>query len=219
MAPASHFRGKGLTSFTEYGIDYQCPDCEAKASIRAPGALLAGAIYSILWAVVGVWAFYQGPLWYIRHFPYFLEDTTIVFFLLDVLAMAFYCGLIALALWISWNELFTPLKTLIQHPVTHENRARSDEETSKNSINLRMALMSLLAFPLLVWALLLGAFWLMDAMGFELRDNAIIKFSAMAFIFGASAAIGKYFNTNGALVFFGMVIWLAIFITVLFTFG
>jgi len=219
MEPAYNFQGTGLNSFTQYGTCYTCPDCAKTASIRAPAALLAGAIYAAIWGLVGIWAFNEGPLWYFRHFPYFIEDFKISFFLLDVLAITFYCGLIALALWIAWTEFINPLKTLLTHPVTRENRAMSDEENARNANNQRITMMSLLVFPLFVWALLLGSFWLLDALGFDLRDNPVIKFGGIALILGVSAALGKRFNTNAALVFFGMVIWLAVFITILFTFG
>jgi hypothetical protein len=218
MAPVELFHGQGLNSLTEYGVEYRCPDCVAQVPVRAPGALLAGGVYAFFWGAIGIWAFYQGPLWYYQHFAYFLEEYNTSFILLDLGAMAFYCGLIALALWIAWKDMYVPLKIWIQHPVTRENRAKSSEETAASALNLRMALMSLLVFPLLVWAVLLGAFWLLDAFGFDLRDNAFVKFAGMAFIFGASAAIGKRFNTNRALVFLGMVIWLVVFITILFTY-
>ncbi|MBZ0215228.1 MAG: hypothetical protein K8F25_01625, partial [Fimbriimonadaceae bacterium] len=150
MKPKATFTGTGMAASTQGGLIYRCPQCGVEAKISDSGALFMGLVYSLFWGSAGLWAFVSGPLWYARHASYFSTDD-LTFLLFDMVVIVFCIGVMALSGWIVWSFLLGPAITILLHPVTGENRVKTDRETAQSKLDRRTALLSLFVYPLLLW--------------------------------------------------------------------
>ncbi len=216
MAPISAFAGTGTGGASETGLEYKCGTCGSEVKIADTGAFFMGGVYSLFWGAVSYWAFTQGILWYIRH-PGYFSDYRLSFLPLDLATIGLALGVIALTGWLFWTFLLGPLKALLAHPVTTESRAKTPEETAEVGRSRRSALLSFFVYPLFLWVPFLGIVWALDAMGVNLRDNEFMTYGGGGIVLALLAVLGKRFGANALYAFIGMVFWLAVFVTVIFT--
>ena len=219
MKPIAAFAGDTMGTSSETGLAYACPDCEAEVMIPDSGGVFMGLIYSLFWGAVALFVFWQGPLWYIRHWSYMSADDGIGYLLIDFLIILLGLAVIGFCIWVIWLFLLRPLKTLILHPVTGENRTQSVEETAAAGTSRRNWLISLLVLPLLAWVPLLGILWGLDAVGLDLHDNKLPGYAALGAVLVLVAMAGKRFGSKPALTMIGMVLWLGVIVAAIFTFA
>jgi len=219
MAPEAAFAKSGFAFAVEQGLVYACPQCGASAKILNAGGLFMGAVYSLFWGAAGLWAFVDGPLWYARHISYFSSDNVASYILLDVGVIVFSIAVMALSGWVIWSFLLSPLTTRLSHPVTGENRSKTDQETARAGRGRRNALLSLFVYPLALWVPLLVLLWVLDASGVDLHENKFVAYVGFGAVLGLAAPVGRALGANVAFTLVGMVIWLAVMVGVIFTFG
>jgi hypothetical protein len=53
-------------------------------------------------------------------------------------------------------------------------------------------------------------------MGIDVRQNEFFKFAGIAFIYAGTMLLAKRFSVSSALVFFGMVFWMAVIVGIIF---
>ncbi len=218
MRPNAAFVGEGLGGATEHGLNYTCPNCKTQVKIWDLGAFFMGSIYSLFWGAAGAWVFHQGPLWYMRHLSYFSNDYKLWYLPLDIGTILLSLAIVAFSSWIIWTYLLFPLKILLQHPVTGENRDKTRQERVDVSTNLRSALASFFLYSLLMWIPLIGVFWGLDIIGIDVQDNEFVKYTSIAVLLGLVVTAGKHLGVNVIYAFVGMVFWLAIFVAIIFMF-
>lgn len=215
MAPKASFAADGLTGTTEHGLQYKCPECGAEVKISDSGAIFMGAVYSLFWGAVGLWAFYEGPLWYLGNLSYFKTDD-IVFMVMDIGVVLFTSAVAAFSVWIIWTFLLKPVKIMLQHPVTSQNRERTQEENAGVTGNRRSALLSLFVYPLFIWVPVLALFWVVDAVGINIRDNEFIAYGTFGLVIAAAYPVGKRLGANPYYTFIGMALWMGAFVALIF---
>jgi hypothetical protein len=218
MEPVSRFAGRDLGFSADRGLNYLCANCGSRTKIWDRGALFMGSIYSLFWSAVGVWAFLQGPYWYLRHISYFGGDYQLSFLVLDVGIILLSLATLAFSGWVLWTCLFSRLHVLVQYPVTSESRRKTREERVAEGEILRGALLSIFVYPILLWIPLLGLFWVFDAVGFDIQGNDFAKYAGIAIVLGLAVSLANRYGVSMVYSFVGMVLWLAIFVTVIFLF-
>ncbi|PLX45319.1 MAG: hypothetical protein C0605_01145 [Hyphomicrobiales bacterium] len=214
MAPETDFADSGAAGITDRGQIYLCPDCGARAPIRQPEAVFAGAVLSLFWAAIGYWAFTQGPLWYGRHFPIFIDKGFDLYLLMDAGALLFYTLLLALSGWMIWQDLVQPVLIRLGHPASRESRTLTPGEQAHRRGSRRGAVLDFFVYSLLAWAPLIGLMLLLEWFGVDLHGEAG-QFIMMALAFGGIMTLGRL----RPLIFFGMVLWLAVFVAIVFWAG
>ena len=219
MRPETSFVGSGLGGSSEHGLTYKCESCGAEAKILDSGAFFMGTLYSLFWIAITGWALYEGPLWYIRHPNYFSGDYSLSFLPLDAGVILLSLAVAAFTGWFIWISLLGPLKTLIRHPVTGENRVQSAEEAAGRTRSKRAAFLSFFVYSLLLWAPLVGVFWALDAMGVDVQGNDVLTYGAVGAVLGLIVVLGRRYGANVGYAVAGMAFWLAVFIAVIFTYG
>ncbi len=214
MASVKEYKNENLSSLNSSGMLYACTQCNSQVKIRNVSSIFTGLFVALIAGVVGIWAFLQGPYWYATHLAYFDgSDFKPSFIILDLLALLFYIALICAALWLIWIELISPLMTIIRHPSTGENREQNQNEKAIAAKSTKMKLISFLAFPLLIYAPLFLSIWLLDKIGFDIRDNQAFKYIAMAGVFLGVGLLTRRFKSEFTLIFGGMIFWMAIAVT------
>lgn len=219
MKPKSSFVGTGLGGQNDRGLVYHCSSCGAEARVPDLGGLFMGALYSLFWGAVALFAIHQGPYWYIRHFEFLTYDDSLLYLVFDIAVNLFALAVVALSVWIIWTFFFKPAITLIKHPVVGENRARTEDEVADNRKSWRASLISFFILPLFLWAPLFGAIWLLDAAGVNVRENKSIILVCLVGLLGVVAVYGKRYRASAIYAFLGMAFWMAIFVWALFTFA
>ena len=217
MRPVSRFAGSQLGNSADYGLNYQCPECGVEAKIWDSGALFMGGVFSLFWGIIGFYAFYSGILWYLFNFFDLDYKDGIDLFLLDFISVLFYLAVVAFSCWTVWENLIKPLKILMQYPVTVENRSKSLEEVCLDKKSKQQALLSFFVYSLFLWVALLGTFWLLDYLGVAIQENEFIKYAAVGVIFSLVFTLNKRYGGNIVYIFVGMVFWLMLFVTAIFT--
>jgi len=217
MTAQSAFSGTTMGDSHEHGLTYKCPDCGSVVDISDSGTFFMGAVFSLFWIAVGTWAFYAGPLWYLRHLSYF-DDYDPAFILLDAGTIILSVGAIAFSIWTVWISLLKPAIINLRHPVTGENRPKTSSEEGKERITRRTAILSLLVYPIVLWAMFLGIYWLLDALGFDIRGNDFYKYAGALVVLSIGAMLSRRLGANLGFMFVGMAIWLGVFVTALFAF-
>ena len=217
MAPVSEISETGFIAMTTFGQVYRCPQCAAEAKIRAPASIVTGSIFAIIVAAVGCLAFINGPYWYATNLSYFsLNSYEFYMVFLDLLVFVLYSLVAIYGAWSVWSEIISPIKTIVQHPVTGENRKMNDEESAGSKKSRTMQLSAFFLFPLVVYIPLLGGIWLLDTAGIDVRSDEIYKFVTLAGTFAFAIFLARRFKVEFGLVFFGMVFWMAAFVGVIF---
>jgi hypothetical protein len=135
---------------------------------------------------------------------------------IDLLVFVLYSLVAIYGVWSLWSEIISPIKTIVQHPVTGENRKMNDQETAASKKSGTMQLSAFFLFPLVVYIPLLGGIWLLDTAGIDVRKDEIYKFIVLAGTFAFAIFLAKRFKVEFGLVFFGMVFWMAAFVGVIF---
>ncbi len=214
MAPETRFAGDGAMRVTDRGIIYDCPDCGAKAPIRDGSAVFLGGIMALFWGAIGYWAFSQGPLWYGRHFDILLDQGFDLYLLMDAGVLLFYLLLVAVSVWMIWQDLLQPLLIRAGHPLSHENRAQTEEEKLDDFRGRRDAFLNFFVYSLLMWAPLIGLFLILDWLGFDLHGETG-QIISMVLAFGVMTMLGW----RKPLIFFGMAFWLAVIVGFVFWLG
>ena len=218
MVPISQFRDASLGGITSFGHNYECSQCGAQVDIRAGSSLVSGGFIGLIAAIIGWWALNSGPIWYATHLSYFsIEDYRFSMMALDLLAILFYSFVAIFAAWLVWIEFVQPVKTRLLHRTTGENRAKSKAENTAQSKSRKKTLASFFIFPFLVYIPLIAGIWLLDAGGIDIRGNELYKFLAITGVFAGAMLLAKRFRIEFSLVFFGMVFWMAILVTAIFT--
>ncbi len=216
MTPDMSFHGTGLDGATDHGLNYKCPNCHKEIQIKDSGALFMGAMYSLFWGAVAYWVFLKGPYWYIKHASIILDnDFVLSYFLADVFVVLLSLAIIFFSTWIVWTFLLGPLTVLLQYPITHENRERSEKERSLKKSTRTKALVSFFILPLALWFVLIAIIWGLDFAGIDVREG-FVKYVAIIGLLGFIGLLSKRIGANAIYAFVGMAFWLAIFLFVVF---
>lgn len=218
MAPTSRFAGGTMNIGTDQGLIYHCPACDTEVEIRDSGALVMGGVASLFWGAAGVWMIYEGPVWYIDVLNYGFEFEFDGYTVLDTLVALGCTAIAGFAAWAVFKFLLGPLMTVIRHPVTGENRELSVEDAREGQGSRRVTLLSFFVYPLAVWVFVLGALWVMDAAGIDVRDNEFVVFGVFAVAFFILAKGARIHGAKLWYVFAGLAIWLAVFVAFIFLF-
>jgi hypothetical protein len=217
MEPVSEISETGFIAMTTFGQVYKCPECAAEVKIRAPASIVTGSIFAMIVAAVGWLAFVNGPYWYATNLSYFsLNSYEFYMVFIDLLVFVLYSLVAIYGAWSLWSEIISPIKTIVQHPVTGENRKMNDQESAGSKKSGTMQLSAFFLFPLVVYIPLLGGIWLLDTAGIDVRKDEIYKFIVLAGTFAFAIFLAKRFKVEFGLVFFGMVFWMAAFVGVIF---
>jgi len=217
MAPEATFTGSDIVGAAEKGLVYRCPDCDSTARIYDSGAIFMGVIYSGFWLLVAYWAFLKGPWWYIRHARYLFDDFHFGFFLVDVFLIVLGLTVVAFSFWITWTFLAFPALTLLRHPAVDKNRPETKAEATTNRRSRRNAVLSFLVLPLLFWVPLIGISFGLETAGINARDFEALVYIAIALGFGGVVVIAGKMGVNAAYSVVGLVFWLALIVTAIFT--
>ncbi len=219
MTPVSEYSDSGW-GMRDSGLEYKCPQCDHNVNIRAGDSIASGAFYAIITGLIGWWAFLQGPYWYATNLSYFTASYyEASFIILDLLAFTFYSLLSAYGVWMIWRELVSPLLTRMRYRVVGENREKQEAEIASEAKSRRVRITSFFLFPFIVYIPLFGGIYVLDLLGFDVRENELFKFVGIAFIFAAAMALARKFKVEFGLVFFGMVFWMAATISIIFWLG
>ena len=219
MRAETTFRSTGLTASTDNGLNYECPQCGAQVRIRNGASIFLGAVISLFWGAVGIWAFWSGPLWYIQHFSYHSEGYGFPLLLIDIVFFLLGLGVFALGMWTVWSFFVAPMLVFLRHPVVGQNRSLTTSEITTRTRARRDMLLSLLAYPMVLWAFLIGILWTLDAVGLNAADNAAVKTALVGGLLGGVYLLARRIGVNAFFMFVGMVIWLVVFVAVVFTLG
>ncbi|MCP4183771.1 MAG: hypothetical protein GY761_10710 [Hyphomicrobiales bacterium] len=217
MEPVSRISETGFIAMTTFGQVYRCPECAAEVKIRAPASIISGSIFAAFVAAIGWLAFINGPYWYATHLSYFsLNSYEFYMVFIDLLVFVLYSLVAIYGAWSLWSEIILPIKTIVLHPATGENRKMNDQETAGSKKSRNMQLLAFFLFPLVVYIPLLGGIWLLDTAGIDVRNDETYKFIMLAGTFAFAIFLAKRFKVEFGLVFFGMVFWMATVVSIIF---